>query len=138
MLWSRTDVDVRMAGLADGATTFKVTTWSSWDTGFDHEDIAAAWDGGEATADDVGGFAATLGDVLAASHARGVTAEGAPAGALIAADVAGRDSVLVDEIRTDATLDLARSTEDHALFTAALASYGSLLGAESLSTDAPR
>jgi len=138
MLWSRPDVDARMAGLADGATTFKVTTWSSWVAGFDHDDIADAWAAGDVDEAALAGFAATVGDILAASHARGLTAEGAPAGAVIAADLAGRTDALVAELLDDAATDLERSTADHTLFEDALDAYGPLLGAETLATDLPR
>lgn len=136
-LWSRPDADVRMAGIADGAATFKVTTLSSWVDGFDHADLAEQWAAGRDD-DALAGLAATLGDVLAGAHLRGVTADGEPAADAIAADLGGDTEVFVAEIVAAAEVDLPTSEADFELFQAALGRYGPLLGADTLSTDAAR
>ncbi len=138
LLWSRTDADPRMAGLADGASTFKVTTWSGSFQGFDHDDIAQGWADGDYVAADLEGLATRIGRTLAGSHARALTSSGGPALPAIAADLGdGRDS-FVAELVADAAVDLARSEADRALFIEALEAYGPLLGADTPVDDATR
>ena len=123
-LWSRPDADPLLAGLADGDQTFKVTSWSAWFDGIDHEDLLGASEA------DVVGLASDLGRVLGATHARGLTSRGEQAGPVIVADIGGRTGTFAEELQADATADLQGLDRDHALFVRALALYGPLLGAD--------
>jgi uncharacterized protein (DUF2252 family) len=138
LLWSTRDADPNMAGLADGAATFKVTTWSGWFQGFDHLHIAEEWLGATYSQPDLDGMAARVGRTLAGSHGRGVTDGGAPALPVIAADLAERCDLFVDEIVEDSGVDLQRQKEDLPLFLGALDAYGPRLGVDIAVTDAPR
>ena len=73
-------------------------------------------------------FVEDVGRLLAAAHARGTTASGASAAAVISADLAGRQGLLVDQVRRDAEVDLQRLLSDHALFVDALDTLGPTLG----------
>lgn len=130
LLWSEHDADIRMAGVADGASTFKVTTWSDWFQGYDKDDLAAAWDAGTLGPADLDAFAGTLGGLLAGAHRRAPTADGTSAADAIAADLGGDVDGLRDELVADAAVDRARADADFALFAVALDTYGPLLGAE--------
>ncbi len=139
LLWSRPDADADMAGLDDGGTTFKATTWSGWFSGFNHADIAAGWAAGDYVQVDVDGLGDRLGRTLAGSHARGLTDEGTPAIAPIADDIAeGGATAFVDERVRDAEVDAARSSADFSLFNDALSAYGPLLGADTPTDDTTR
>jgi uncharacterized protein (DUF2252 family) len=132
-LWSRRDADARMAGLLDGATTFKTTTTSGWFQTFDHETIARTYTRGTVTDADLAGLGAVVGRALASAHARGTTLDGGPALPVIAEDLAaGGPEVFVTERARDAEADLATLYADHALFQTLLDDVGPLLGAEAL------
>ena len=138
LLWSRPDADPDMAGLADGPSTFKVSTWSGWFAGFDHADVAAGWTAGEYDGADLDGLAARIGRTLADAQARALTSSGAPALPAIAADIGGRRDAFVAELTADASADLGRSTADRALFIRALQVYGPALGADTPVDDVAR
>ncbi len=138
LLWSRPDADPRMAGLSDGASTFKVTTWSGYFQGFNHSDVVDGWASGTYSSADLQGLASRIGSTLADSHARGLTAEGEPALGAIAADLGEDGDLFVDERVEDASLDLARADADLRLFQQALDAYGPLLGAETPVKDTTR
>ena len=138
LLWSRRDADVRMAGLADGASTFKVTTWSGYVQGFNHSDLQAGWASGAYDVRDLQGLASRNGRTLADSHARGVTSEGAPSQDAIPRDLGEDGALFVAERVADASRDLARSEADWALFQQALDAFGPLLGAETPVKDTTR
>jgi len=138
LLWSRPDADARMAGLADGASTFKVTTWSGYVQGFNHSDLEAGWASGDYDVRDLQGLASRNGRTLAASHARGLTSEGAPSLDAIQQDLGEDGALFVEERVADASRDLARSAADLALFQQALDAFGPLLGAETPVKDTTR
>lgn len=130
LLWSRPDADVLMAGVADGGTTFKITTWSGWFQGFDHDDIERGWADGDYAEADLDGLAALIGRTLAGSHARALTDEGTPALDAIAADLGADEALFIEECVADAATDVGRSAADYLLFQEALTTYGPLLGAD--------
>ena len=138
LLWSRRDADARMAGLADGASTFKVTTWSGYVQGFNHSDLEAGWASGDYDVRDLQGLASRNGRTLAASHARGLTSEGASSLDAIQQDLGEDGALFVEERVADASRDLARSAADLALFQQALDAFGPLLGAETPVKDTTR
>ncbi len=138
LLWSRRDADVRMAGLADGASTFKVTTWSGYVQGFNHSDLQAGWVSGAYDVRDLQGLASRNGRTLADSHARGVTSEGAPSLDAIQRDLGEDGALFVAERVADASRDLARSEADLVLFQQALDAFGPLLGADTPVKDTTR
>lgn len=138
LLWSRPDADPRMAGLSDGASTFKATAWSGYFQGFNHGDIAEGWTSGSYSPDDLSGLAARTGRTLADAHARGLTSEGEPALAGIEADLGEDGDLFVDERVADAVVDLARTDADLWVFQRALEAYGPLLGAETPVADTTR
>jgi uncharacterized protein (DUF2252 family) len=135
LLWSRPDADARMAGVADGGQTFKVMNAGSWFREIHHEDVEGALVSGEAGAEDVAGFARTVGRVVAGAHARGVTADGEDAGAVVRSDLAGDVDGLAAEIVSYAEGDLDRLLRDHVLFAAVLEASGPVLGADALPDD---
>ena len=138
LLWSRPDADPRMAGLSDGASTFKVTTWSGYFQGFNHSDIVEGWADGSYEAGDLLGLAARNGRTLADSHARGLTSEGRPSLAAISDDLGDDGDRFVAERVSNATTDLARSEADFQTFQRALDDFGPLLGAETPVKDTTR
>lgn len=136
-LWSRPDADVRMAGLQDGAMTFKLTTLSGWFQTFDHETIAGPWLQGDASEADLQALATRIGRLLAAAQARGATAEGRPALEVLVAELDGRRDEWVAELSAQVRPDVERLRADAELFASARELYGPLLGAETLSDDLP-
>ncbi len=134
-LWSRPDADPRLAGLTDGAMSFKAISWSSWFDVFDHEVIAEFLATGEADLGDVEELAELLGRLLADAHARAPTARGELAAPAIAADLADRQDAWIDERVEHAELDLDRARRDHLLFVDALDRLGPLLGADALAVE---
>ncbi len=133
-LWSRPDADPRNAWVAAQGREFKATSWGSWFQDVDHDKLAEAVAEGELGAADLVALGADLGRVLAASHARGHTLDGAPAGPVIRADLAagGGARALSDELVALARADRAQLRRDHALFVALLDQEGPLLGADRL------
>lgn len=138
LLWSRPDADPRMAGLSDGASTFKVTTWSGYFQGFNHSDIVEGWADGSYEAGDLLGLAARNGRTLAGSHARGLTSEGRSSLAAISDDLGDDGDRFVAERVSNASTDLARSEADFQTFQRALDDFGPLLGAETPVKDTTR
>lgn len=133
-LWSSSDADVRLAGLADGASAFKTTSTSGWFQTFDHHAIDRARELGVAELGDVQALAALVGRALASAHARGVTLNGEASLPVLAEDLrraGGPDALLAERLR-DARTDLDALHEDHQLFLDLLAERGPLLGAEVL------
>ena len=124
-LWSSPQADPMLAGLTDGAMTFKVATISSWTQGVEHHDLPAEPDVLEQ-------FAAQLGAQLAAMHLRAPSDSDRSGGEIIAADIGSRADLFVDELVRDVELDLRRVRTDHALFVQALELYGPVLGANRL------
>ena len=132
LLWSVPDADPRMNGLTDGAMTFKVVSWSDWQDGFEHADFV------DASVTTLVGLGSVVGEVLAGTHARGLTVNGHPAATALHADLAGHEVALLDEVAAAAPLDLAQLLADHARFVAALETHGPLLGADLPTQDTPR
>ena len=132
LLWSVPDADPAMAGLTDGAMTFKVVSWSDWQDGFEHTDLV------DASVATLIGLASVVGDVLAGAHTRGLTVNGQPAVTALRGDLAGREDALADEVVAAAPLDLTQLLADHARFVAALETHGPLLGADLPTEDTPR
>lgn len=132
LLWSRPDSDPVLTGLTDGVLTFKATSWTSWNQDWDHEDIVEDLDEGKLDVDDLIGMVEVLGRALAQAHGRAPTASGGDAAAAIAADLAGREDLLAEELVAVGTAEAARTLDDHALFVDALGRYGPLLGADTL------
>lgn len=132
LLWSVPDADPSMAGLTDGAMTFKVVSWSDWQDGFEHTDLV------DASIATLIGLASVVGDVLAGAHTRGLTVNGQPAVTALRGDLAGLEDALVDEVAAAAPLDLTQLLADHARFVAALETHGPLLGADLPTEDTPR
>lgn len=130
-LWSRVDADPWASGLRSGGVDLKSVSWMDWLQPIDHDAIAEEWDEGDLDARDLAELAATLGDVLAASHARGETASGSPAGPVIRRDLGagGGAPALAAELGTQAREDAVRLERDHMLFVDLLDSEGPLLGA---------
>ena len=134
-LWSRPDADALMSGVDLDGQTFKITTVTGWSDTFDHTDFVGPWRTGEADEDDLARFAARLGRLHAAAHARGLTADGSSALPVIAADLDGDVEGFVEELVRDARPDVARLVADAALFADALRFYGPLLGVEQIEED---
>ena len=129
-LWSQQDADIRMAGLTDGAATFKVTSWSALVQGFNHADIEEDWLLEKIDDDDLESLAHRLGHGLAGAHARAPTASRQSALEVIAQDIGDQAEAFVEERVADAQTDLARSAADLDLFQQILEVYGPLLGME--------
>lgn len=125
-LWSRPDADPWMAAVADGDTTFKVVTGSSFQEGFDHLDLLE--DSWLAADPGFGALAESLGRLLASAHARGGTFGGGSAVDAIAQDL--RASAFTELVPAVALDDAARLRTDHALFVDALDTLGPLLAAD--------
>lgn len=138
MLWSRPDADIHMAGISDGSSTFKITTWSGWFQGFDHQDIQDDWLEGLYQIEDLTAYAAMMGKVLADTHAHGITAEGAPALPTLVEDIHSQNEAFIEERLFDATNDLQQLYVDYNLFQEALDLYGPLLGVDTLVDDSTR
>jgi hypothetical protein len=130
-LWGRPDRDPRLAALLDGARTFKVLSWSSYQAGLDHGDLAEVWADG-ASAEDLAALAAALGEVLGASHARAPLGDGLPAGARLRAALAAAPRDAADQVAATGEADLGRLLQDYRLFLDALERLGPLLGADRL------
>jgi uncharacterized protein (DUF2252 family) len=131
-LWSHPEADPLHMGLTDGAMTFKVQSWTSWQSSYDHVKVVERVASRVHDADDLIGWAEACARVLAGVHRRSTTASGEPAGPAILRDVAGRGPAFVDERVRDATLDLEQLAIDHLLFVDAMERLGPLLGADRL------
>ncbi len=132
LLWSTPDADPWMAGVDDGTMTFKVVGWTDRQQGFEHDDFV------DADVPRLQGLAEVVGQLLAATHARGLTVNGAPAAEVVRADLIGREADMVEELVSGSASDLARLLSDHARFVAALEAHGPLLGADIPTDDVPR
>ncbi len=131
-LWSRPDVDVRLASVRDGDMTFKVLTWSAFNESQDHAKITRDMLRGRMLQDDLVVWAELMGRHLAATHARGFTANGTRALEAIRRDLGDRGEAFVAERTREAETDLAALLDDHELFVDALERFGPLLGADRL------
>jgi uncharacterized protein (DUF2252 family) len=137
VLWSRPDADPLAAGLRARGYDLKSVSWMDWLQPIDHDKIAEEWAAGDYGPADLVALGATLGHVLAASHARGDTASGAPAGPVIRADLerGGGAPALRAEVLAHAREDRDRLLADHGLFVELLQTEGPLLGASDLVED---
>lgn len=136
-LWSRPDTDVRVSGLFDGGMAFKVLSWSSWNTSFDHRKIQRDVAQGRSEREDLVVWAEQMGRWLATIHARSPSSIGGTALGPILHDLGDRQDAFLEERLTDAEHDLERALADHDLFLAALERHGPILGADLLS-EGPR
>jgi hypothetical protein len=100
--------------------------------------LEAGWASGDYDVRDLQGLASRNGRTLAASHARGLTSEGASSLDAIQQDLGEDGALFVEERVADASRDLARSAADLALFQQALDAFGPLLGAETPVKDTTR
>jgi hypothetical protein len=131
-LWADDDLDGALAGVSDGAMSFKVQSWNGFQQGFDHEHIAGELESGRLDEDDVIAFARFLGELLADAHARARTATGEPGLLPISEDLDGDVEALGDELLMVVRHDLPRVRRWYAAFLGALEDLGPLLGAEAL------
>ena len=127
-LWSRADADGLFFAAGDGGRTFKRVSAGSFFERLDSGDVADRIVESADPRQERLWFVDDVGRLLAAAHARGTTASGASAAAVISADLAGRQGMLVDQVRRDAEVDLQRLLSDHALFVDALDILGPTLG----------
>ena len=133
-LWSRPDADPWAAGLHGEGLALKSLSWMDWLQPINHDHIGEAWEAGDLETGDIAGLASTLGHLLAASHSRGDTATGEPAGPVIRRDLerGGGAPALLAEVRSLAPHDADRLARDHRIFRSLLETEGPLLGAEAL------
>lgn len=129
-VWSISDADAALRGLADGAQTFKLTSAPSFFQGLERARIEEAWAEGDADRDDLLGLARVLGHTLAGAHLRAPTAAGRPAAPGLRAQLEGREEALREELLRSAEADLDRALLDRELLAEALELYGPLLGDE--------
>lgn len=136
-LWSRPDADPRAAGLRARGYDLKSVSWMDWLQPIDHDKVAEEWVEGDYAAEDLADLGATLGHVLAGTHARGETASGRSAARVIRGDLerGGGETALRAEVRAHAVEDRERLLRDHALFVELLRTEGPLLGARDLVED---
>ena len=116
--------------MADGAQTFKVLGYSSWNQGLDRSKVLEEWDEDDLSPGDLAELGELMGRSIAAAHGRGPTANGEPGALAIARDLGDRRQVLIDEVRTAAQADHAQLLIDHDLFVQLRADHGALLGAD--------
>lgn len=118
--WSRPDVDPWLQAVTDGARTFKVLSWSSWDETLDHARIAGDFRDGVIGREDLEELGEVLGRHLGSLHARALTADGLPAIDALIREVDDREDAFVREQVEAAERDLQATLRDHRLFVRAL------------------
>lgn len=90
--WSVPDADPWMEGLTDGAMTFNVVASADVQQGFEHVDVT------ESSVATLLGLADVVDEVLAGTHARGLTVNDTPSVEAIRADLDGHADALADEL----------------------------------------
>lgn len=130
LLWSSPRLDPRLDALSDGVMTFKALSYSSWFSGYDHEDIAKDWEKGKIGPADLAALARSVGVLLGEAHLRAPTASGEDPGPTLRAELA--QPGLAEELIADAEADLLQLQADHGHLQDALLELGPCLGADEL------
>jgi uncharacterized protein (DUF2252 family) len=125
-LWADPFNDPLFASVSDGVVTFKLQSWSDWQTSFDHEALLDAAKRG----DDLDGLGRMIGQLLASAHARAPRIDGQPGLDVLMDEVLGRADALADELVDRAAADVVATRADHARFAGALVELGPWLGAD--------
>jgi uncharacterized protein (DUF2252 family) len=134
-LWSAPDSDACSRGLMDGDQAFKTLSYGSWFQDINHEDAVEDWQSGDLVEADYLGLAEATGRTLAAAHARGRTADDAPALPVLAADLGSDVEGLAEELVTSSAADLEIWLEDYRRLRELLETWGPLLGADTVVVD---
>ena len=127
-LWSRADADGHFGAATDGPVTFKLVSAGSFVERLDSTDLVDSIHDAVNPEEEMALFAEDVGRLLASSHARGTSASGRSALLAIDEDLAGRQGLLMEQVRRDAEVDLQRVLADYALFLDALDTLGPILG----------
>lgn len=127
--------DPNLAGLQDGAQSFKVRSASGWGADIEHLDVHDDLAAGLLGPGDLADLAAFLGRRLADGHAAAPMADGGDALPVLLREVGGQQDALVDELISAARADHASLMSDYALFQDLIAVRGERLGAERLVED---